>query len=378
MKKRILKLVLATALVLTLVLGLASCGGSSAKLPDADSASGTIEGTDISWSYDKDDKRLKISGTGAIPDVASSEDVPWKAVRHNVQKLDIADTVTEIGNYAFYYCPELEKATVPAGVVRVGDFAFAFCDSLTSVSLPDTLTSIGKGCFETCSSLEGVFVPAAVTSIGERAFAHCSSLKDAVVMAQISSLESWTFMGCTSLETLSFHDSAKGMAVADDAFDNAKINIDAAQFVASVTGDVTLTVKYVNEDGSAAAEDKVETYKRGDSYSVLSPVLDGLTADKLTVSGVISSDMTETVTYKTVTTETEAATEAPEAETEEVVEEENEGITIGTIITIVIFVAVIGAIVVLAVVMMRSDKKQANNKNAKADKNNGKNGKSKK
>ena len=60
----------------------------------------------------------------------------------------------------------------------------------------------------------------------------------------------------------------------------------------------TLTVNYVYEDGSEAAESFTEMYYWDDSYSVDSPVIDGYLADKPTVSGVMpKSDLTVTVTY---------------------------------------------------------------------------------
>lgn len=60
----------------------------------------------------------------------------------------------------------------------------------------------------------------------------------------------------------------------------------------------TLTVNYVYEDGSEAAESFTEMYYWDDNYSVDSPVIDGYLADKPTVSGVMpKSDLTVTVTY---------------------------------------------------------------------------------
>ncbi len=365
MKKRIFKLSAAIILVLSLAMGLVSCSGGSNSLPDADSANGSVDGTDIIWSYDADEKLLKLSGDGALPDCASSEDVWWYDVRHSVEKLEISGGITEIGSYAFYYFAELKTATIPEGVTKLGDFAFAFSSSLTSVSLPSTLTAVGNGCFEACSSLEGISLSASVTSIGERAFANCSSLKDAFIMAQISSIEPMTFMGCSALEELYFHDSVKGIEPAADAFEGASINKDSATFLAESSGEVTLTVKYVYEDGSEAAESRVLKLQRGDSYSEISPSIDGFTANKLSVSGVISGDAEEVVTYIAAATETEAVTEPAEEETEEAPAKEKEPVNVGTIITIVIFGIVIGAIIVLAVILMRSDKKtnKGNNSN---------------
>ena len=39
------------------------------------SAEGVIEGTDITWKFEK--RRLEISGTGAMPDYGKNEKKPW-------------------------------------------------------------------------------------------------------------------------------------------------------------------------------------------------------------------------------------------------------------------------------------------------------------
>lgn len=60
----------------------------------------------------------------------------------------------------------------------------------------------------------------------------------------------------------------------------------------------TLTVNYVYENGTTAAEAFTQKYYWDDTYSVDSPVIDGYIADKATVSGTMQKANTEiTVTY---------------------------------------------------------------------------------
>ncbi len=354
MKKRILMAVLAVLLICSCVLCFSACGTS--KVPDAEDADGKVDG--IEWDYDADDKTLTIEGTGAIPDFESSEDVAWYDVRHSIKTIEIANGITSIGDYAFYYCPALDEVEIPATVTSIGDYAFAFCSTLDSIDLPDTLVVLGEGCFEACISLKGINVPVSVTSMGARAFAHCSSLEDAVIMAQITSIEEWTFMGCSSLEKLLLNDGAREITVADDAFEDANIDFSKAVFTADNSGKLTLTVNYVYEDGSTAHDPHIEQLEMGASYSVVSPEIENYKASELTVTGVISEDETVNVVYKSTGEQTES--EETEAEETEAVtpEEEKDGIDVGTIVAIVILAVVIIAVIVLAIIMMRSDKKQ--------------------
>ena len=66
--------------------------------------------------------------------------------------------------------------TIGNSVTSIGDLAFYDSVSLTSVTIPDSVTSIGNRAFEYCG-LTSVIIGDSVTSIGSNAFAYCSSLE---------------------------------------------------------------------------------------------------------------------------------------------------------------------------------------------------------
>ena len=130
-----------------------------------------------------------------------------------LKSITIPEGVTSIGRHAFYGCDSLKEVhisdiaawcaidfgnlyanplycgaalylngeivtslEIPDSVTSIGDYAFAYCDSLTSIVIPDSVTSIGSSAFYWCTSLKSIVIPKSVTSIGGRAFGWCGAL----------------------------------------------------------------------------------------------------------------------------------------------------------------------------------------------------------
>jgi len=85
-------------------------------------------------------------------------------------------SVTNIGDWAFYYCSGLTSITIPSSITSIGNWAFYYCTRLKSVTIPDSVTSIGDWAFYGCTSLTSITVPDSVTSVGKSAFSKCSGL----------------------------------------------------------------------------------------------------------------------------------------------------------------------------------------------------------
>ena len=137
----------------------------------------------------------------------------------NLKTIDLPDTVTEIGAFAFK-STGLTSITIPASVETVDDTAFidntsltdatfpagkgiSFegCTSLVNVKINNNPTKIDDSMFRKCSSLASIELPDTVTEIGKYAFADCTSLKDFIIPDGIKSIGEAAFYnsGITSL-----------------------------------------------------------------------------------------------------------------------------------------------------------------------------------
>ena len=82
----------------------------------------------------------------------------------------IPNSITTIGDYAFYGRSGLTSVTIPNSVTSIGNYAFCGCSNLTSVTIPITVTSIGDYAFTNCRGLTSMAIPSSVSLIGNDAF----------------------------------------------------------------------------------------------------------------------------------------------------------------------------------------------------------------
>ncbi len=343
MKNTFLKLFILLTLVFAMVASLASC----AKTPTAEDAGGEWQG--LIWDYESDTKTLTIKCSGAMPQATSPADIPWKAARASVVRVDF---VTLDGQYPSTIC----------------NYAFFGMTGLEKISIPSSVTSIGESAFELCSSLESIQLPSGVTSIGNRAFAFCRGLKVVLIAGQPTSIGHWTFKECSSLTTLAIS-NRDALVCEASAFEGAgEMNADK---ITTYSESVIITVYYKDADGVEIKEPLIETKAFNEAYSYLPVAIDGYTAtEPAQLSGVTTSDNIELTFNYTKNVETEPVADA--TETEPVATEQEEKNPTTMIIALIIFAVVIGGICIGAVLLVKSDKKQKNNGNT-VRKNNDKN-----
>ena len=181
----------------------------------------------------------------------------------------IPDSVTSIGDYAFYECRGLTSVTIGNNVTSIGNWAFCCCSRLISITIPDSVISIGDSVFIGCKlksitvpqclcngnendiserffhlfsysyassasyygrvwqgdgsmdNIEDIIISDTVTNIGANAFSYCRGLKSVFIGGNVTSIGVAAFYECTNLTSVAI--SASVMNISKSAFEESGI-----------------------------------------------------------------------------------------------------------------------------------------------------------
>ena len=123
----------------------------------------------------------------------------------SLTSITISDSVTNIGDYAFYSCRSLTSITIPDSVTSIGTNTFNACINLTSITIPSSITNINKSAFSNCIQLTTVKISNGVTSIGASAFEICPKLTTVTIPNSISNIDKSAFNACDSLKNIYYN-----------------------------------------------------------------------------------------------------------------------------------------------------------------------------
>lgn len=180
MKKRLLSMILALSMMLTIlpvnaITALAANDGMSGNC----GKTGDNVTYNLTQNNDSDaDKTytLTISGNGEMNNYSDYNfgNSPWANVASAITQVVFEGDITTIGNYSFYRCTRLTSITIPNSVISIGTGAFLDCMNLQKITMPDDsnskLQSIGDSAFCNCYNLTSITIPSSVRSIGKHAF----------------------------------------------------------------------------------------------------------------------------------------------------------------------------------------------------------------
>ena len=206
----------------------------------------------------------------------TSSSGPFSSARSTLTSITIPETITSIGEYAFYDCTALTEinynaikandlslenavfynagqggtgitVNIGANVTKlpscifcptiisyahfpnittvnfvessvcetIGASAFWYCKGITAINIPESVTSIGIDAFYNCS-ITAITIPKGVTSISKTTFWGCTSLTTITISEGVMSIGSGAFGYCTSLTAITIPSSVT--TIDDEAF----------------------------------------------------------------------------------------------------------------------------------------------------------------
>ncbi len=167
---------------------------------------------EVEVDSDTDEKYVVITGyKGSDTDVVIPGEIsgiPVTGIGDNAFKyckmtnITIPDSVTSIGELAFYFCDKLESVKLPKNLTGLSELVFGGCKKLTSITIPKGVTSIGDKAFWECNGLKKVVIPEGVTSIGRYAFFDCFILSDVAIPNSVTSIGDSAFAGIIELKSI--------------------------------------------------------------------------------------------------------------------------------------------------------------------------------
>ena len=142
-----------------------------------------------------------------------------------ISELTIPESVTTIGEYAFYDCKNLTELVIHESVSTIGDFAFAHttglkkliwnaihCTSkgsmaagnLEDITIGPKVEILPDG-FANQSKIDHIDIPNSVTSIGGQAFSNCSNLTEITIPESVTSVGPLAFYNCINLRRVNWN-----------------------------------------------------------------------------------------------------------------------------------------------------------------------------
>ena len=173
----------------TFIAGLVLCQGNMALAAEPELSSQAIETTsetvaksgvingNIYWAVNNNVLTISSKSTkGVIPDFTEDSPAPWKEFAFSISELHIESDIAEIGDYAFYNLFNLKTVVNnSSSLTRIGSYAFSLT-GISAIDLPDTLTELGAYAFWGCplksisADQNGFGLPAGITTLPEGVF----------------------------------------------------------------------------------------------------------------------------------------------------------------------------------------------------------------
>ncbi len=136
----------------------------------------------------------------------------------NLKEVVIPESVTTIGNHAFFGCASLEKINLPAGLTEISQSLLGGCTALSEITIPDGVTAIGDSAFQKCASLTEIVLPQGLRRIDGEAFFGCTGLSYIDIPDGLETADNWIADDSVQLRCSIGSSAAIALSKSDNGF----------------------------------------------------------------------------------------------------------------------------------------------------------------
>lgn len=189
---------------------------------------------------------VKYIGTGAFSHTTDGFEPPANdKTACKFQRVELPNTITEIGTRAFVGLSDLKYCNIPTSVKLIYPYAF-MRTSLESATIPASCTGIGVSAFQeaaikSLSFAEGsnpleigawaftynpiitVVTPKRLSKLWNNCFDDCTQITDVILNGTLTEIPEFCFSSCSSI--LRFTVNAPITTIGQNAFSNAMTNV---------------------------------------------------------------------------------------------------------------------------------------------------------
>mgnify|MGYP002510104501 CR=1 FL=1 len=142
---------------------------------------------------------------------------PWE---EHYLKFSSLDDYNNVDKQGFRFFREMKDVVIPYGAKRIPDSMFYSCSGLERVEIPDTVEEIGNHAFAECEKLKDISFQRLthLRKIGTSAFENCKALKSVFLPGALEKIGGAAFSGCTNMERVTFGEDFRIEKLPDHCF----------------------------------------------------------------------------------------------------------------------------------------------------------------